>query len=140
MIIRQAIPSDSPAIDNLLAQLGYPQEDANTIEAINTYQLDSYHLLVAEVHGTVVGFASLHWFDMFHMRGKMGRITAICVMEHARSKGIGRDLLSAAEKLLKNKGCVKVEVTTNLKRTSAHEFYLKNSYTIDSMRYIKQLL
>jgi len=139
MVIRQGLLSDSSAIDKLLAQLGYPQNGDNSVKAISSYSLDGYYLLVVETDGIVVGFASVHWFDMFHMRGKMGRITAICILEELRSKGIGRELLLAAEEFLQNKGCVKIEVTTNLKRTLTHEFYLKNGYTIDSKRFIKWL-
>jgi GNAT superfamily N-acetyltransferase len=139
MIIRQGLPADAPSIDELLTQLGYPQQGDSAVEAIKCYNLEGYHLLVGEIDSGVIGFASLHWFDMFHMRGKMGRITAICIMEEVRSKGIGRELLLAAEEFLKSQGCVKVEVTTNLKRTLTHEFYLKNGYAIDSKRFIKWL-
>ena len=139
MIIRQGLLADSPSINKLLTQLGYPQQGDESVEAIKSYNLEGYHLLVGEIDTVVVGFASLHWFDMFHMRGKMGRITAICVIEEQRSLGIGRELLLAAEEFLKLKGCVKVEVTTNLKRILTHEFYLKNGYIIDSKRFIKQL-
>ena len=139
MIIRQGIIPDSSSIHKLLAQLGYPQEDGKVVEAIESYQREGYHLLVGEVDNTIVGFASLHWFDMFHARGKVGRITAMCVEEDLRSKGIGHKLLMASEEFLKEKGCVKVEVTSNLKRTLTHEFYAKNGYEINSKRFIKKL-
>jgi GNAT superfamily N-acetyltransferase len=140
MIIRQGLLADSPSIDRLLTQLGYPQQGEESVEAIKSYNSEGYHLLVGEIDSVVVGFASLHWFDMFHTRGKMGRITAICVIEGQRSLGIGRKLLVAAEEFLKFKGCAKVEVTTNLKRVLTHEFYLKNGYIINSKRFIKTLL
>lgn len=139
MIIRQGILSDSSSIHKLLAQLGYPQENGEVVEAIESYHLDDYYLFVGEVDNTIVGFASLHWFDMFHARGKMGRITAMCVQEDLRSKGIGHKLLMATEDFLKGKGCVKVEVTSSLKRTLTHEFYAKNGYEINSKRFIKKL-
>jgi GNAT superfamily N-acetyltransferase len=139
MIIRQGISADSPYLQKLLEQLGYPQQGDRVIEAIESYFEPGYYLLVAEVDNGIVGFASLHWFDMFHMRGKMGRITAICIQEELRSKGIGHNLLTASEEFFKSKGCVKVEVTTNLKRTLTHEFYAKNGYEINSKRFIKTL-
>jgi N-acetylglutamate synthase-like GNAT family acetyltransferase len=139
MIIRQGISADSPYIHKLLEQLGYPQQGDRVIEAIESYYQAGYYLLVVEVDNMIVGFASLHWFDMFHMRGKMGRITAICIQQELRSKGIGRTLLTACEDFLKSKECVKVEVTTNLNRTLTHEFYAKNGYEINSKRYIKTL-
>ena len=137
MIIRQGISADSPYIHKLLEQLGYPQAADRVIAAIESYFEPGYYLLVVEVDNMIVGFASLHWFDMFHMRGKMGRITAICIQEELRSKGIGHNLLIASEEFLKSKDCVKIEVTTNLKRTLTHDFYAKNGYEINSKRFIK---
>ncbi|HEX6891537.1 MAG TPA: GNAT family N-acetyltransferase [Chryseolinea sp.] len=139
MIIRQGISADSPSINRLLEQLGYPQQGDRVIEAIENYFEPGYYLLVVEIDNMIVGFSSLHWFDMFHMRGKMGRITAICVQEGLRSTGIGHVLLTASEEFLKSKGCVKAEVTTNLKRTLTQEFYAKNGYEINSVRFIKVL-
>jgi GNAT superfamily N-acetyltransferase len=139
MIIRQGISADSPSIQRLLEQLGYPQQGDRVVEAIENYFGPGYYLLVVEIDNMIIGFSSLHWFDMFHINGKMGRITAICIQEELRSRGIGHALLTASEEFLKSKGCVKVEVTTNLKRTSAHEFYAKNGYEIDSKRFIKVL-
>ena len=139
MIVRQGRLQDSASIRNLLGQLGYPQDSDSVIKAIENYFEDGYYLLVAEIDDMIVGFSSLHWFDMFHMRGKMGRITAICIEDDLRSKGIGRNLMRASEDLLKSKGCVKVEVTTNVKRTLTQEFYAKNGYEINSKRFIKNL-
>lgn len=139
MIIRQGRLQDSASIRNLLDQLGYPQDSDSVIKAIENYYEDGYYLLVAEIDDMIVGFSSLHWFDMFHMRGKMGRITAICIQDDLRSKGIGRNLMTASEDFLKSKGCVKVEVTTNVKRTLTQEFYAKNGYEINSKRFIKNL-
>lgn len=139
MVIRAGSTTDSSSLNELLTQLGYPQQTDDVIEATETYNKEGYHLLVAEIDGSVVGFASLHWFDMFHSRGKMGRITAICTAEGSRSMGIGGKLVLASEEFLKTKGCVKVEVTCNLKRTLTHEFYLKSGYSIDSKRFIKIL-
>lgn len=139
MTIRQAVLSDSSALKELLTQLGYPQEVNDVIAAIESYGSEGYHLMVGEEDGVVVGFASLHWFDMFHVRGKIGRITAICILDGLRSKGIGRVLTEACENLLVSKGCTKVEVTSNLKRTLTHKFYQQMGYTIDSQRFTKTL-
>lgn len=140
MIIRQAALDDHAALHNLLTQLGYPPAmDQSVVQKIESYSTESYQLLVCELGNETVGFISLHWFDIFHSQEKMGRITALCVSEHARGKGIGRVLIKEAEKFLASKGCYQVEVTTNFKRTRTHEFYLANGYTEDSRRFIKQL-
>ena len=141
MNIRQASSHDSGAIQRLLTQLGYPPPDvAFVVNKIENYSMGDYQLLVCDIEGEIVGFISLHWFDIFHSEGKIGRITALCVSEHVRAQGIGLQLMNVAEKLLRSKGCSKVEVTCNFKRTSTHEFYRKIGYTEDSKRFIKTLL
>lgn len=138
MQIRQAKLSDASSISSLLSQLGYPGIDENlTAEKIRIHATEGYHLFVAEVENRVVGFIALHWFELMHWEGKMGRMTAFCVDENFRSQGTGKQLLHASEAFLKNKGCVKFEVTSNARRTRTHGFYLNNGYVEDSRRFVK---
>jgi N-acetylglutamate synthase-like GNAT family acetyltransferase len=138
MVIRQGKESDATAIKQLLAQLGYPELTLNSvIEKIKSHSEIPYALLVGETDNLVVGFISLHWFDLMHWEGKIGRISAFCVNENFRSQGVGQELLQEAENLLWSKGCVKIEVTSNARRTRTHEFYLRLGYTEDSRRFIK---
>src|SRR5688572_5794510 len=138
MIIRHATSEDAASIKNLLIQLGYPDldvEEAN--QKISAYHEESYALLVVETDQAVAGFISLHWFDIFHSKGKIGRITAFCVDENHRSKGYGKLLLKAAEDFLIAKDCTKLEVTSNERRTRTHKFYLDCGYIEDSRRFVK---
>jgi len=138
MIIRQAVSQDSPLIKNLLIQLGYSNlSDEEINNKIKSYAQDGYHLLVAEVDYSVIAFLSLHWFDIFHSVGKIGRITAFCVDENFRSKQIGKQLLEASEKFLVQQGCTKIEVTSNIRRLRSHDFYLNRGYIEDSKRFTK---
>jgi GNAT superfamily N-acetyltransferase len=138
MIIRQATRQDSPYIGKLLIQLGYPNLSVEEIEIkINSYTQTGYQLLVAELDDLVIAFISLHWFDIFHSSGKIGRISAFCVDENFRSQQIGRQLLEYAEKFLLQQGCSKIEVTSNIKRLRSHDFYLMRGYFEDSKRFTK---
>jgi GNAT superfamily N-acetyltransferase len=138
MIIRRAKTADAGFIQQLLGQLGYPDlTEGDVIKKIQAYAHDPFSLLVSEIEGRVVGFISLHWFDIFHSPGKIGRITAFCVAEKFRSDGIGSRLLEEAESFFSTKGCTKFEVTSNARRTLAHDFYLKKGYIEDSKRFVK---
>jgi GNAT superfamily N-acetyltransferase len=138
MIIRQATIQDSISIQRLLAQLGYPNLDEVEVhQKIKRHSLENYHLLVGEIDHEVVSFISLHWFELLHIKGKLGRITAFCADEFFRSQGIGRRLLEAAENFLVKQGCTKIEVTSNIKRIRTHEFYLSRGYEEDSRRFTK---
>jgi len=138
MIIRQATLADASAIQSLLGQLGYPDFTLEqTKEKITAYKKDSYRLLVYEVSGEVVAFIALHWFDLLHWAGKAGRITSFCVDERFRSQGIGQKMIEYSEKLMFDEGCIKLEVTSNQRRTRAHQFYLNLEYIEDSRRFVK---
>ena len=138
MIIRKATTSDASAIQRLLVQLGYPDFSENDVmEKIKLYTQAGYCMLVAETERQVVGFISLHWFELVHWKGKLGRITSFCIDEKFRSKGVGQQLLQAGEKILFKEESVKIEVTSNARRTQAHSFYLKAGYVEDSRRFVK---
>jgi len=138
MLIREAKESDVLFLKRLLVQLGYPDQDETGVQQrINHHGKEGYRLLVAEIDQEVVGFIALHWFHLLHLAGNLGRISAFCVDERFRSQGIGMRLLETAEELLKSKGCGKIEVMSNLKRTRTHQFYLKQKYTEESKRFVK---
>ncbi|CAN5206825.1 GNAT family N-acetyltransferase [soil metagenome] len=138
MLIREAEISDAHAIQNLLKQLGYPTfEEQEVLEKIKIHQNPGFKIFVAEVDNKTVGFISMHWFDLMHWKGYLGRITSFCVDDFFRSMGIGQALLKETEAFLIKQGCLKIEVTSNRKRTRTHEFYLTAGYTEDSRRFNK---
>lgn len=138
MIIRDADEKDTNGILPLIHQLGYTATTIETVrQKILLYSCEGYRLMVAEEEGKIVGFISLHVFDIFHSPGKMGRITAFCISPEERKKGIGTALLAAAERFFLETGCTKLEVTSNERRTEAHQFYLHQNYKEDSRRFVK---
>ncbi len=140
MFIRQAAQPDHAALYTLLTQLGYPPVTYDfVLEKMESYATPGYQLLVCEVEGEIAGFISFHWFYICHSEKKMGRITALCVSDHMRSQRVGALLLEEAEKRLILEGCYQIEVTTNLSRKRTPGFYLKNGYSEDSRRFVKEL-
>jgi len=136
--IRQISLSDVPRAAALLAELGYPTSDAAFAErlaAIANNPDDA--VLVAEENGTVVGLVSVHSFEMIHRPGRLGRVTALVVAAAARGRGVGAELLGAAEAHLRAKGCVKLEVTSGEQRSPAHDFYAAKGYTEERVRFTK---
>lgn len=138
MIIRTATMSDGAAIQRLLEQLGYPDFTLEeTQKNLRHHQDASYRVLVAEIDGHVVAFIALHCMHLMHWKEAMGRVSAFCVEEGFRSKGVGRQLLHAGEEWLFGQGCAKVELTSNARRVRAHMFYLSLGYIEDSRRFVK---
>lgn len=129
LTIREAAPADAQTIAQLLEQLGHPIS-AKTVER----QLATLagtgrdRVIVAEASGVLKGVLSLHWTPLLHRDKPLGRITALVVDEALRGHGIGRTLVAEAERLLYEAGCSAAEVTSNVRRAEAHEFYLGLGY------------
>lgn len=140
MIIRKALVSDAPAIQQLLEQLGYPELTLDDVRKnFGQHQGSDYEVLVGEMEGHVIAFVALHCFHLLHWKEKMGRISSFCVEDGFRSKGAGRQMLHAAEAWFRAQGCAKIEVTSNARRVRAHTFYLNLGYMEDSRRFVKYL-
>jgi GNAT superfamily N-acetyltransferase len=138
LAIRQARPADSHVLSGLMRQLGYEATPALLGEKmVELAGSPSDRILVATLHDEVVGSISLHAIPMFHVAGKLGRITSLVVDERYRSAGIGKALLDAAEQWFESARCVKVEVTSADRRLDAHRFYERHGYARDGRRFTK---
>ena len=138
MSIRRITASDIPSATALLAELGYPTTEADLgerLKAIATNPEDA--VLVAAEDGNILGLVSVHSFEMIHRPGRLGRITSLIVAASARGRGLGTNLLAAAEKHLRAYGCAKLEVTSGEQRSSAHDFYAANGYKEERVRFTK---
>jgi ribosomal protein S18 acetylase RimI-like enzyme len=107
---------------------------------ITRYNQQDYKIYVLEKDERVVGFISLHCYEAFHSPGKVGRITAFCIHEQFQGMGLGKQLLAEGEKYFIASGYLKLEVTSNNRRTQAHDFYLAQGYIEDSRKFVKTLL
>jgi GNAT superfamily N-acetyltransferase len=138
--IRRLIKNDYKTLVDLLAQLGY--EDNTIVSLSKRYSLfrrNNGIIFIAEDESRrVVGFAAVAIIPMIQCDGFLARITNICIDEKRRSAGIGAGLIKYIENYCVQKKCVLLEVTTNLKRKKAHEFYLNNGFEETHKRYNKK--
>ncbi len=138
--IRDARNDDAPALSILLTQLGYPQDGAFVIKKLRELsERVSSKVFVAEESGTVLGFLSFDSAPAFHREGSIGTITAMCVLEPKRGRGIGRQLIEHAESFAKEAGCVRIAVASGMQRLDTHQFYLNLGYEEKTKRFIKEL-
>jgi GNAT superfamily N-acetyltransferase len=128
--IRPADTTDAAAVNELLHQLGYPQEGtATTASRIRTWGDDpSSAAYVADADGNVLGLVAVHVCPFFERAGSWGRIAALVVSDQARGQGVGGQLMTAAESFAAHHGCVRMEVTSADQRHDAHEFYRRRGY------------
>ena len=96
-------------------------------------------VLVAELDGAVVGCLTTSVMRVLHRPALVGRISMMVVDEALRGRGIGAELVRAAEKALAAQGCYMIEVTSHQRRTDAHRFYERLGYAKTSVRLAKEL-
>jgi GNAT superfamily N-acetyltransferase len=139
-VIREATPADAAEAARLLAALGYPTPPDVLASRLQSFAAAGETALVAaEGLGRLLGLVTIHLTPVLHRAGPVGRMTALVVDESARGRGVGRALVSAAEALLKARGCVLIEVTSNKRRADAHAFYERLGYDATSLRFGKPL-
>ncbi|MGV6476295.1 GNAT family N-acetyltransferase [Azotobacter vinelandii] len=138
--IRATLESDSDAISDLLASLGYPGTQPFIRARIG--QLLAHpdeELLVATDGTTVVGVMSLHFIPQLALAGDFCRISYFCVDEASRGSGVGAALESYATELAIARGCDRMEVHCHSGRTDAHRFYHRQGYEESPKYLIKSL-
>jgi ribosomal protein S18 acetylase RimI-like enzyme len=136
--IREAAPRDCETIAALIAELGYPVTTADIKKRLALLKRAGEPPLVAE-KGEVIGCLTWHVMNVLHRPRPVGRITMLVVAESARRHGAGKALVEAAAERLAKEGCGLVEVTSNLKRTEAHEFYRRLGFERTSYRFARPL-
>jgi GNAT superfamily N-acetyltransferase len=144
MQIRLARSADAEAINELLRQLGYPQDGQSATAArIQSWVDDpASAAYVAEADSDLLGVVAVHICPFFEREGAWGRITALVVSDRARGRGVGSRLVAAAESFAASHGCLRMEVTSADRRADAHRFYQRRGYTNQagmSSRFLRDL-
>ncbi|MFC0628485.1 GNAT family N-acetyltransferase [Kribbella deserti] len=137
MRIRPAESADAAPIASLLDELGYPQDGVQSVEArLKTFADNPASMvLVAEQAveqateaAELLGVIAVHVSPFFEKDGSWARIVALVVADQARGRGIGAELVAAAEAFAIERGCSRMEVTSSDRRARAHDFYLARGY------------
>jgi GNAT superfamily N-acetyltransferase len=132
VIIRPARRSDLPAIVHL-----YASDDVRGSEpaggevaqghAAAFEEMADDHdnrVYVAEQQGAVLGTYQLTFIRQLSYGGCLvAQVESVFVDSAHRSQGIGRRLLQHAIELARERGALRVQLTSNLKRARAHRFY-----------------
>ena len=138
IIIREAENRDTRSITILLAQLGYAHDEAFVIRKLEELSKQAMtKVFVAEESQKVIGFLSFSADSAFHREGNIGTITAMCVIEGSRKRGIGRILIEHVEAYAKEAGCVRIAVASGIQRTETHQFYRNMGYEEKTKRFVK---
>ena len=129
--IDTARPEDLPALSNLLAEL-FSLETDFTVDRDRQIRglrmiLDAPErgtLLVArERTGTVVGMVSLQLLVSTAAGGVSGQIEDLVIHREVRSRGLGSRLLREALAWGRARGCLRFQLSADLRNLSALSFY-----------------
>jgi GNAT superfamily N-acetyltransferase len=108
-------------------------EDATKVDdywsAVEETRRQRGDVLVAEMDAEVVGVCQVVVFQHFqHAGGWCCEIESVHVRSDLRSRGIGAQMLLAAEELARDRGCYRIQLTSRNVREDAHRFYLAHGY------------
>ena len=133
IVFRRAVEADLCAIVKMLADdpIGVAREVPEE-PLVNTYwdafraiSADANQLLIVAVNSkTIVGTMQLSFIPGIARTGMWrGQIEAVRVLKKYRNTGLGRRMLCWGVERCKERGCGMVQLTTDKKRTNAHQFY-----------------
>ncbi len=114
---------------DLAGQLGYPCTPKEVQRRlVDMRDSNQYAIYVAEISKEeIAGWIGVYLFRSVELE-KYAEISGLVVSEEARSHGVGKVLLEAAEEWARGTGCAVISVRSNVKRERAHGFYTKNGY------------
>ena len=141
VVIRRARESDREDLALLSTQLGYPMTPDEARERLAPIAEHPDHaLLVAEADGRVAGWVQVSQSRVFETP-LQAEVAGLVVDEAFRGEGIGRRLLTEAERWARERGCGILRVRSNVIRERAHAFYRREGFVeIKTQRVLEKRL
>lgn len=130
-MFRKATRDDVPAIVAMLADdaLGAARESLDDLtpylEAFGVIDSDPHQLLVVcEQDGAIAGTMQLSFIAGLSRKGAArALVEAVRIHRDARGSGLGTRMIEWAIGEARERGCMMVQLTTDVSRTDAHRFY-----------------
>jgi len=139
VIIREARPEDAARMVALIGELDFTVDETGVRERLKRLAEAGEPVLLAEDAGEVVGLLDWHVMTTIHRPRPVGRIVALVVADGWRGRGVGRALVEEAERRMRERGCEKMEVTSNVSLSDAHHFYEGLGLERTSYRFARDL-
>jgi ribosomal protein S18 acetylase RimI-like enzyme len=128
LVIRTATPEDAPELARLNAAFNGVQEPPECLAArlIDPKRVETP--IIAEIEGRAVGFACLRLVPALCYDPIHAELTELYVEEACRRQGIGRALVTYAERLARESGAEELVLLTGLKNARGQAFYRALGY------------
>ena len=131
-------------VTNLSSQLGYPNAENEIVKRFLRFsESQDYGLFVAlSEFNNVIGWVQVNEEPNTLLVGRRADISTLVVDEKFRRNGIGKALLSQAEKWAQLRGIAILQVKSNIRRDGAHRFYQREGFiqTKTSYSFTKTLI
>jgi len=138
--IRPAAPDDAERIAALFTDEGYPSGPSDIVERLARFDSPYSRVLVADHDGEVLGFVAVHALPRFEHSDRFLRVMALVVDAAVRERGVGRELMEAAEGVGREVGAAFVEVTVGRHRPDAARLYTELGYDATVAAYLRKKL
>ncbi len=138
--IRPYAEGDLLAVAALVTALGYPtttDQMRGRMDRISGRPDHATFLAVAD--GRVVGMVGALVTASYEHDEPTGRLTAMVVSPQAQKRGIGAQLVAAAEAWVRDRGARRMVLTSHLRRTGAHAFYERLGYSETGRRFEREI-
>jgi GNAT superfamily N-acetyltransferase len=108
--VRDARQTDAPRLARLCTQLGYPANESDIPDRLSRLASgDNARVLVAvDAAEHIVGLETVHLRYTLNHAAPIGQITLLVVDEAVRGQGVGRVLVDAAERWVRERGCERI--------------------------------
>jgi GNAT superfamily N-acetyltransferase len=129
-LIREATESDSAALASLAGELGYATsavEMRRRLAALQESENDD--VLVAVRSDKVVAWIHLSRIPSLES-SPFAEIRGFVVAESERGRGVGTQLVSAAEDWSRERACPRIRVRSNIVRTDTRRFYENRGFVV----------
>jgi GNAT superfamily N-acetyltransferase len=109
-------------------------------DAVAAARAQGGEILVAEMDNEVVGVLQVIIFaHLIHAGGWCCELEGVHVRADRRSRGIGAAMLAEAERIARERGCYRIQLTSNARRVDAHRFYEAQGYEATHRGFKKSL-
>jgi GNAT superfamily N-acetyltransferase len=136
--IRPADAADAERIAALFTDEGYPSGPSDIVERLARFDSPYSRVLVADHDGEVLGFVAVHALPRFEHSDRVLRVMALVVDAAVRERGVGGELMTAAEEVGREIGAAFVEVTAGRHRPEAARLYTDLGYDATVAAYLRK--
>ena len=138
--VRPAAIEDADLIFSFVCALEEDHFHRDTFHQLyrgNIQNKDYCYRVAVDCTGKIIGYISCHSQVLLHHGGKACEVQEFFVDESYRNRGVGRQLMLAVEAYAWAEQARVFEVTVNLKRKRAVEFYLSSGFALTHIKLVK---